>query len=120
MIDEATRYKVVAVLPDKTAKTLCRIMLYAWLRYFGSPRTVVSDQEGAIKSETYEAVCDRYSMHRVLAGSDAKGEHSTTGLAEKHIQLIKLGSLKCEHQCRQQGLMDIITDEDIVAEVTMH
>ena len=85
IIDEATRYKVVAVLPDKTAKTLCRIMLYAWLRYFGSPRTIVSDQEGAIKSETYEAVCDRYSMHRVLAGSDAKGEHSTTGLAEKHI-----------------------------------
>ena len=100
LIDEATRYKVAALLLSKDAKTLGRVLLYSWLRYFGPPRVLKSDQEGGIRSETFAAVCDRYSMHRLLAGSDDTGQHTHTGLVEKHVQLVKASSLKTAHQCR--------------------
>ena len=53
-------------------------------------------------------------MHRLLAGSDDSGQHTSTGLAEKHIQLIKVASLKTELSCKNQGLH--IDKEDIVVE----
>ena len=120
LIDEATRFKVVAPLAGRSAKTLAKAMLYCWFRYFGVPRRLVSDQEGGIKSEEFAAVCDRYSIHRQLAGSDAKGEHTTTGLPEKHIDLIKIASLKTQHQCAREGLLVLIDAEDIVVEVCMN
>ena len=88
----------------KDAASLGKCFLHTWLRYFGPPRVARSDQEGGIKSEEFGKLCDRFSMHRQLACSDGKGEHTTTGLAESHIRLIKTSALKCEHQCRHQGL----------------
>ena len=85
MIDEATRFEAVAVLTSRSTKDLSRSLLFNWFRYFVVPRRLLSDQEGGLKSEEFAGVCDRYSIHRALAGSDQKGEHTTTGLAEKHI-----------------------------------
>ena len=117
MVDEATRFKVSALLPTKDAKTLMKTMLAHWFRYFGPPRTLRSDQEGGIRADDFGLACDRFSIHRSLAGSDDTGQHTSTGLAERHIQLVKLSSLRCEHQCRMQGLD--IDKEDIVMECTM-
>ena len=117
MIDEAVRYKVVCLCNTKDAKTLAKVMLLNWFRYFGPPKVLRSDQEGGIRSEEFARVCDRYSIHRQLAGSDDSGQHTQTGLPEKHIQLVKLSAMKCQHQCEAQGL-DIDT-EDIVVECAM-
>ena len=117
MIDEAVRFKVACHLKSKDAKSLMKTMLYGWFRYFGTPRCLRSDQEGGIKSEEFGMVCDRYSIHRQLAGNDDNGKHTSTGLAERHIQLIKNNDLKCERQCRLQGLD--VDKEDIVFECTM-
>ena len=104
MIDEAIRYKVAALLAKKDGHSIMRCLLLNWMRYFGVPKCIKSDQEGGIKSDDFALACDRYSMHRNLAGSDDKGQHTSTGLAERHVQMIKISSLKCEHQCRAQGL----------------
>jgi hypothetical protein len=117
MIDEATRWKVAGLCMSKDAKTLGKVLLHCWFRYFGPPRVAKSDQEGGIKAEEFGKICDRFSMHRQLGGSDEKGEHTTTGLVETHIRLCKTTALKCEHQCRQQGLD--IEKEDIVFECCM-
>jgi hypothetical protein len=117
MIDEAVRYKVVCLCTTKDAKTLAKVMLLNWFRYFGPPKVLRSDQEGGIRSEEFAQVCDRFSIHRQLAGSDDTGQHTQTGLPEKHIQLVKLSSLKCQHQCEAQGLN--IDKEDIVVECAM-
>ncbi len=117
MIDEAIRFKVAAHLEARDPKSIGKAMLHSWFRYFGPPKCLTSDQEGGVKAEEFGIVCDRFSIHRQLAGSDNAGKHTTTGLAERHVQLVKLSSLKCEHQCRTQGLD--IDKEDIVAECAM-
>ena len=99
MIDEATRFKVSTPLPAKDAKTIARAMLKDWFRFFGPPKAIRSDQEGGLKSEDFGIVCDRYSIHRQFGGSDDSGKHTTTGLPERHILLVKLAALKCERQC---------------------
>ena len=79
MVDEATRFKVSALLPTKDAKTLMKTMLAHWFRYFGPPRTLRSDQEGGIRADDFGLACDRFSIHRSLAGSDDTGQHTSTG-----------------------------------------
>lgn len=117
IIDEATRWKICALCMRKDAASLGKCFLHTWLRYFGPPRVARSDQEGGIKSEEFVKLCDRFSIYRQLAGSGSKGEHTTTGSAESHIRLVKTAALKCEHQCKHQGLP--IDQEDIVFECCM-
>ena len=117
MIDEAVRYKVAALLANKDGKSIMKCLLLNWIRYFGACKTIKSDQEGGIKSDDFALACDRYSIHRQFAGSDDKGQHTSTGLVERHVQLVKISSLKCEHQCRAQGLD--VDKEDIVVECCM-
>ena len=102
---------------SKDAQSLGKVLLLGWFRYFGPPRVLRSDQEGGIKAEEFAKICDRFSIHRQLGGSDASGKHTTTGLPETHIGLVKGASLKCEHQCRAQGLC--VDKEDIVVECAM-
>ena len=104
MVDEAIRYKVSALLPKKDAASIAKCMLYTWFRYFGPPKTIRFDQEGGVRSDDFAVVCDRYGIHRQLAGSDDSGKHTTTGLAERHIHLIKSSALKCKKTCDRQGL----------------
>ena len=69
-----------------------------WFRYFGPPKVFLSDQEGALAGDAFAALCDALEVYRWLAGSDPErlkggGKHTSTGLAEKHIDLIKLAML---------------------------
>ena len=73
MIDEAVRFKVSSALKGKDTNTIAKAMLQDWFRYFAPPRTLRSDQEGGITSDQFSKVCDRYSTHRQLAGSDDHG-----------------------------------------------
>ena len=73
---------------------MMRNLLANWLRYFGPPKILKSDQEGAIKGDEFALTCERYSIHRHLAGSDGSGTHTSTGLAEAHIKLVKTAALK--------------------------
>eukprot|EP00959_Pyramimonas_sp_CCMP1952_P082282 1719155-Pyramimonas_sp.AAC.1 len=92
-------------------------MLRAWFRYFGPPGCIKFDQEGGVRSDDFGAVCDRYSIHRQVGGSDDSGKHAVTGLAERHIGLIKTSALKCKASVAKQGL--VVEDDDIVFECTM-
>ena len=74
---------------------------HSWLRIFGPMSYLVHDQEGAVTSELVGLACDRYSITRAFAGTDA---HTTTGLAEAHIRFTKLIALKLENDCKQNGI----------------
>ena len=119
MVHEALRFKVSWPLEDKQPATIARACLKGWMVYFGSPKVICSDQEGGIQSDDFAQVCDRFSIHRKFAGSDKSGQHTITGLPEKHIFLIKPVSLKTEQQLRAQGLMDILSPDDVAVEVIM-
>ena len=94
ILDEATRYKVSSMLRDKTGHSILRCLLMDWMRYFGPMRTLVSDQEGGLRSDESGARLEKLSVQRRMKGSDQRQEHTGTGLVERHVALQKLTMLK--------------------------
>ena len=73
MIDEAIRYKISEQIKNKDGKTIMTTLLMSWFRYFGPPKVLKSDQEGGITADDTAKTCERFSIHRALAGSDDTG-----------------------------------------------
>ena len=103
-IDECTRYKVLGGMESRSGSTHLKKMLYLWMRVFGPPRVLVSDQEGGLSSARSAAELERFSIIRRLKGSDAQGRHTGTGLAEIHVKLSKLSMRKIKAECDLLGL----------------
>ena len=78
-------------------------------------RTLTTDQEGGIKTDEVALTCDRYAIVRRLKGSYG---HTSTGLAECHIELTKAIMLKTKSDAEKNGLVDL-TDEDLAFEAGM-
>ena len=91
-----------------------RVFLACWIRYFGAPLTLVSDQEGAVISDMFGRVCEAFTIKRDLAGSDG---HTRTGIAERRLGIVKLGALKLYAQAQKQGMRT--TQDDCVYESAM-
>ena len=72
-------------------------------------------------------MCDKLRIDRWLAGSDPGhlgrgGKHTSTGLAEKHIDLQKLAMLNMHADCLEQGVQASpadICDECMMAQNTI-
>lgn len=125
MIDQASRYRVVATLANKMGQTILHAMLKHWIRYFGAPYECLSDQEGGLKAEETAVVCERYAILRRLGGTGAAtaasgknaARHTKTGVAERAIQITKLCMLKCWSDVKRDGLA--CTQEDVAFESGM-
>ncbi|CAE8712610.1 unnamed protein product [Polarella glacialis] len=117
-VDEATRYKVIALVINKEYKTWSAALITLWVRYFGPPQVLVSDQESAWMSENAGADFDRLGIIRRPKGSDPHGaKHTGTGLVERHVGLSKVALLKMEAELKRQGLQ--VTKEEMAAECGM-
>ena len=114
----ATRYKIAIQLNSKSGPEILRALLHHWIKYFGPPKMLISDQEGGLTSDLTSTTCERYGIQRVLAGSAVKGVHTMTGLPERHVSLIKRTALATWDTVARQGLADI-SKEDVVAESAM-
>ena len=119
ILDDAVKYRITSPLKSKTGKDIFKALLKDWIRYFGPPRSIISDQEGGIKSEDFALVCERFSIYRRLAGSTAKKleEHTRTGAVERAIALTKLTMFKVRADAIREGWQ--VDDEDIAYEATM-
>ena len=115
MIDECIRYRIACQLASKQGQDILRAIIQHWIRYFGPMENLVTDQEGGLTSDNVALVADRYNITLVFGGADG---HTTTGLAERAIQTVKLTALKTKRDVTKQGLTDI-TDADIVEESAM-
>ena len=51
MVDEHLKYKQCDEMLRKTADDLLKAMVRCWIRFFGPPQLVLSDQESAIKGD---------------------------------------------------------------------
>ena len=121
-IDELFKYKQTDVIDDRTFQTLSSVWLQVWIRFFGPPVNFTVDQEGALASTECAMMCDRFNTRRILAGSDPQrgkigGKHTKTGLAERHIALLKLTILKTWADILSQGLS--VTKRDAISESGM-
>ena len=113
-VDQATRYAVSHLLQSKDSHEWLKTFLANWVRYFGAPITLVSDQEGAVISDMLGRACEAFGMERELAGSET---HTRTGMAERRIGVVKLASLKLYAQARRQGMK--ASQDECVYEATM-
>lgn len=113
-VDEATRYCIASFMSSKEQDEYFRVFLACWIRYFGAPLTLVSDQEGAVISDMFGRVCEAFTIKRDLAGSDG---HTRTGIAERRLGIVKLGALKLYAQAQKQGMRT--TQDDCVYESAM-
>ena len=80
------------------------------------------DQEGAFSGHEMASLCDKFGIERIVTGSDpvkshGKARHTATGLAEKHIHLLKSTMLKLHADAVERGLD--VSKEDLVAESSM-
>ena len=100
-------------LIDKTGDSIWRAIFLHWIRYFCPMRTLESDQEGGAETDSFARNAERFSVTLRFKGSQG---HTGTGVTEKHIDLVKIGSLKTYHDIKKEGLMDI-QKVDIVSEV---
>ena len=106
-IDVATRYKVVTKVAGRDLPTALHVLLHNWLRFFGPMRRLVSDQESCLMSHEAAAELERLNISREPAGATrgkAQGQHTTTGLVEKHTDLVKLHMLKIRAEAERAGL----------------
>ena len=117
LIDVATRYKVVVKVSGRDLPTALHVLLHNWLRFFGPMRKLVSDQESCLMSHGAAAELERLNIHREPAGTargKAQGQHTTTGLVEKHTDLVKIQMLKIKAEADRAGID--ISSADVAAE----
>ena len=116
-VDVATRYKVVVKVAGRDLPTALHALLHNWLRFFGPMRKLVSDQESCLMSHEAAAELERLNIHREPAGTTrgkAQGQHTTTGLVEKHTDLVKIQMLKIKAEAERAGID--VSFADIAAE----
>ena len=70
LIDEAIRYKMGDHLENKLGPTLVRALYRIWIRFWGPPQHILSDQEGGLLSAEATRMFDRLSITRLLVGQD--------------------------------------------------
>ncbi len=114
-IDECMRWKLTDLLKDATFQTLLRVLLVGWFRFFGPFKYLVVDQESALAGGECAALCDKFSINRIVTGSDPAGarmaaRHTATGLAEKHIDLMRHTMLKAYADMLEAGLPVELSD----------
>ena len=119
IVDVATRYKTIVKVAGRDLPTAMNTLLHHWLRYFGPMQTLVSDQETSLMSHEAAAEMERLNISRSPAGTTrggAQGQHTTTGVVEKHTDLAKLCMMKLRAEAERQGLdIDLA---DIAAEAS--
>ena len=101
-------------MKNKTAEEWHEVFLHCWIRYFGAPRIIVSDQEGADVSDLISTACEAYDIGRDLQGSEG---HTRTGMVERRIGIVKLAALKLYAQVQKQGLRK--TQDDCISEACL-
>ena len=110
LVDELYQFKSGEQLDDQSYDSYAWAAISSWIRFFGPPACITSDQGGALASDDFAAFCDKYNINRILAGSDpshggTKGaKHTKTGLVEKHVDLTRLTMLKLHAYMQELGI----------------
>ena len=109
VIDEATRYKVATSCPGRYLKD-----------HFGPMKVFVTDQEFALMTIEAGEEFQRVGIERRPAGTTTKKQgqmHTTTGLVERHIDLVKMSMLKIQAESGRYGIG--VEMEELAAEAAM-
>jgi len=107
----ATRFSVTSCIPDRSTETILTAITQCWFRLFGPPTEIVTDQEGAMTSESAMAWAEHW--HCALRFVP-KGSHAHT--VERHHEILRDTLHKVEDQCKLEGL--VVNKEHVLSEAT--
>ena len=108
LVDACTRYKMVSLVSGRDLPTALKTILQNWIRFFGPMTRIVSDQESCLMSHEAAVEFERLNISREPAGTSrgkSQGQHTTTGIVEKHTDLAKICMLKIKAEAERQGLV---------------
>ncbi len=120
LIDEATRFKMRDEVKGEEAEPLMEVIFNSWIYLFGPPSRIVMDQQVALMSHETGAEFERLGITKSPRGTTAgKGsdQRTGTGLAERHVGLLKLTMWKVKAELNRQGI--IVEDSEVAKESSM-
>ncbi|CAJ1426200.1 unnamed protein product [Effrenium voratum] len=99
MVDMTTRWTAAEVIPDRTADSILAAIHNCWIRFFGPPQTLMSDQEGALATDYAAEQISRRGINLQLV---AKEQHC--GVVERHNELLRRQLHLIDTQAQNEGL----------------
>ncbi|CAJ1455509.1 unnamed protein product [Effrenium voratum] len=99
MVDMTTRWTAAEVIPNRTADSTLAAMDNCWIRFFGPPQTLMSDQEGALATDYAAEQMSRRGINLQLV---AKEQHC--GVVERHNELLRRQLHLIDTQAQNEGL----------------
>jgi len=99
VIDCCNRLSQACILPNKTTHELIRSFELLWVRPYGPPLTIESDQESGL-------VCDEAKMYFSRLGTELKikGVDAHAKMAERHHDLLRTMYLRIVAQAQEEGI----------------
>ena len=86
-VDEAIRFTVIWVMEYKDTESFIKAFRQCWVRWFGPPKIVRSDKEGALTAEEFGISLERMGTQRELILADQ--QHSYLGILDRRVQIIR-------------------------------
>lgn len=108
-IDEATRWSAGGILENKDAMSLCRSLLWNWIKPYGPMKLLVTDSESSIFSEELGTFLSR---HGIQAKPKATGAHAN--IVERHHEIFRQFVQRVQAQLREESIkmpLDFIVAE---------
>ena len=99
IIDEATRFSILTLLPDRNASSITEAFTESWVKCFQPPGLIVSDQEGGLMSEEAAVWAERLNTSFAFK---PRGSHAS--IAERHHQICRDLIHKIVAQLRIEGI----------------
>ena len=84
--DEASRWEMAIVVPDRSVASLLHAIKADWCRIFGPMENLIVDQESALMGDAVGAWCNERGVNRDPCGKDCK---TKLGLVERRNALLR-------------------------------
>ena len=81
MIDHVTRYSSACIITDKNKETIVKGISENWIRLFGAPQSILSDNGGEFVNQALTDLAEKFNIN--LKSTAAESAWSN-GLVEKH------------------------------------
>eukprot|EP00971_Amphidinium_carterae_P351019 6491860-Amphidinium_carterae.1 len=100
LIDEASRFTQAKFLEATDDNTTMAMLLDIWIRPFGPPSVLLSDQESGLKSDWIGTQLGRYGISRVLLP-----ERMHASVVERHHSILREVYCKIKTQLESDGVV---------------
>eukprot|EP00971_Amphidinium_carterae_P342128 6481320-Amphidinium_carterae.1 len=116
-VDTTIKWSVAAFIKDRSTEEVLRTLTHIWLRQYGPPATIVSDQEGALSGDAARLWASRWGLVVLLRPRQAHAN-----IVERAHDVVRGIYLKIRSQTKAEGLIctpEEILDEAILAKNTL-